>query len=197
MPSFNNQSGASMKVAIVDYRMGNIRSVYNALKYLGAEPVIVSSPSKLNAEKIIIPGVGAFGNGIKNLAPFIPKIEEALVSDTPLLGICLGLQMLLEGSEESPKARGLAAINGKVVKIPTKLKLPHIGWNRLEIKKKTCPLFDGVDDGYVYFVHSYHALPKEDVVAATTHYGCEITAGVWKNNLFGLNFTPRRAEPLA
>lgn len=193
MPSFNNQSGTSMKVAIVDYRMGNIRSVYNALKYLGAEPIIASAPSKLNAEKIIIPGVGAFGNGTKNLAPFVPKIEAALASDTPLLGICLGLQMLFKGSEESPGKKGLAAINGKVVKIPTKLKLPHIGWNHLKIKKKTCPLFDGVDDGYVYFVHSYHALPKEDVVAATTRYGCEITASVWKDNVFGTQFHPEKS----
>ena len=182
-----------MKVAIVDYGMGNIKSVYNALKYLGAKPIVASAPSKLNAEKVIIPGVGAFGNGIKNLVPFIPKIDAALASDTPLLGICLGLQMLFEGSEESPGVKGLAAIDGKVVKIPTKLKLPHIGWNRLEIKNKTCPLFDDVDDGYAYFVHSYHPLPKEDVVAATTHYGCEITAGVWKNNIFGTQFHPEKS----
>lgn len=156
--------------------------------------MVVDAPSKLDVvERVIIPGVGAFGDGMKNLGPFIPKVKEAINSGVPMLGICLGMQMLFEGSEESPKVKGLAAMKGKVVKIQTKLKLPHIGWNRLKIKKKACPLFDGVRDGYVYFVHSYHVLPEEDVVSATTSYGCEITASVWNENIFGAQFHPEKS----
>jgi len=181
------------KVAIVDYGMGNIRSVYNAVRYLGAKPVFVSSPSKLKADGIIIPGVGAFGDGARNLSPFFPKIKEAIASDTPVLGICLGMQMFFESSEESPRAKGLAAMNGKIVKVPTRLKLPQIGWNSLKITKKSCPLFKGIRDASVYFVHSYHAKPKEDVVAATTDYGCAVTAAVWKCNVFGTQFHPEKS----
>jgi glutamine amidotransferase len=178
----------TIKITILNYKMGNIKSVYNALKHLGAKPVIANTPSEVKARKLIIPGVGAFGEGMNNLKSFIPKISEALASNVPLLGICLGLQMFFEGSEEFPAIEGLGLIKGKVVKIRTKLRLPHIGWNSLEIRKEACPLFKGVDDGYAYFVHSYHALPEENVIAATTSYGCEITASVWKKNVFGTQF---------
>lgn len=186
----------TIKVAIVNYRMGNIKSVYNALKYLGAKPVFAKTPSEVKGDKIIIPGVGAFGKGINNLKPFIPKIKEILTSNTPLLGICLGLEMFFENSEESPEIKGLELMRGKVTRIRTKLKLPHIGWNSLEIKKKSCPLFQNIDNGYAYFVHSYHALPEEDVVAATTNYGCKITASVWKKNVFGTQFHPEKSGAL-
>ena len=182
------KGGVIIKITILNYKMGNIKSVYNALKHLGAKPIIANTPSEVKAGKIIIPGVGAFGKGMNNLKPFIPKIREALTSNIPLLGICLGLQMFFEGSEESPATEGLGLMKGKVVKIGTKLRLPHIGWNSLEIKRKACPLFRGIDEGYAYFVHSYHALPEENVVAATTSYGCEINASVWKKNIFGTQF---------
>ena len=170
-----------------------MKSVYNALKYLGAEPVIAKAPSEVNGERMIIPGVGAFGDGMNHLKSFIPKIKEFLASDLPLLGICLGSQMFFEGSEESPKVNGLRLMKGKVIKIRTELKLPHIGWNSLEIRKKACPLFKGVDSGFAYFLHSYHALPEEDVVVGTTSYGCTITASVWKNNVFGTQFHPEKS----
>lgn len=176
--------------------MGNIKSVYNALKHLGAEPIIANTPSEVTSGKIIIPGVGAFGKGMNNLKPFIPKIREALTSNFPLLGICLGSQMFFEGSEESPATEGLGLMKGKVVEIRTKFRLPHIGWNSLEIKKRSCPLFKGVDNGYAYFLHSYHVLPEENVVVATTNYGCEITASVWKNNVFGTQFHPEKSGAL-
>ncbi len=173
--------------------MGNVKSVYNALKFLGADPVIVTKPSEVKGEKLIIPGVGAFGEGMKNLKPFIPKIEEHLTSNAPLLGICLGLQVFFEKSEESPRAKGLGIMKGKVVKIPTSLNLPQIGWNSLEIKKKDCPILKGIDGGYTYFVHGYHAVPEEDVLAATTEYGVDVTAVVWKGNVIGTQFHPEKS----
>ena len=173
--------------------MGNVKSVYNALKYLGADPVIVETLSEIKGEKIIIPGVGSFGEGMKNFQPFIPKLKECLGSDIPLLGICLGLQMFFESSEESPGVKGLGLTRGKVKKINTDLRLPHIGWNFLKIRKKACPLFKGVDGGYVYFIHSYQALPEEDITTATTNYGCEVTASVWKENVYGTQFHPEKS----
>lgn len=173
--------------------MGNVRSVYNALKYSGAKPVVAKYPSEVKGDKIVIPGVGAFGEGINNLKHFIPKIQEFVAAKMPILGICLGLQMFFEESEETSNVDGLKLLRGKVVKIKTKLKLPQIGWNYLEIRKKDCPLFKGINNGYVYFVHSYHALPEEDIVVATTDHGAEINASVWKNQLFGTQFHPEKS----
>lgn len=185
-----------MKIAVIDYEMGNLKSVTNALSFLGAKPIIVKKPSRLRGDKIIVPGVGAFGKASQNLRPFGSKIEESLESNIPLLGICLGLQIFLEESDESPTDKGLALMKGKVRKIETNLKLPLIGWNNLEIKKKNCPLFKGVEGGYVYFVHSYEAVPEEDVVAATTEYGRQICASVWKNNVYGTQFHPEKSGKL-
>jgi len=182
-----------MKISIIDYKMGNIKSVYNALKFLKSDPVIVDKPSKLTGDKIVIPGVGAFGKASHNLEPFRSKIRESLNSAIPLLGICLGLQILLEESEESSTEEGLGIIKGKVQRMKTDLRVPHIGWNNLKIRKKACPLFKDVTRGYVYFVHSYEAVPEEDVTAATTHYGHEICAGVWKENIFGTQFHPEKS----
>ncbi len=186
----------SIKISIIDYKMGNVKSVYNALKYLGGEPIVVKSPSEVNGRRLVIPGVGAFGDGINNLRPFIPKITKLLDSNVPLLGICLGSQMFFEGSEEAPDVKGLGLMKGKVAKIRANLRLPHIGWNSLEIRKKDCPLFKGIDAGFAYFLHSYHALPEEDVVAATTSYGCTINASVWKDNIFGTQFHPEKSGSL-
>jgi glutamine amidotransferase len=182
-----------VRVFIVDYGMGNLRSVYNAVKHVGGEPVIVNKPEELEEGKMIIPGVGAFGKGMKNLEPFLPKILQTIGSGLPVLGICLGLHIMLEGSEEAPEVRGMGLIKGKVVKMRTNLPLPHIGWSRVKVLKESCPLFREVGDDYAYFVHSYHALPEEDVIAATTEYGERITAAVWRENLFGVQFHPERS----
>ncbi len=181
-----------MKLAIVDYGMGNLKSVCNAFRYLGAEPTLVKTPSNLRADKIVIPGVGAFGDGVKNLAPFIPRLKEEIASGTPLLGVCLGMQVLFQSSEESPRVRGIGVMRGKVVRIRTSLRLPHIGWNSIKIKKR-CPLLRGLDGEHMYFVHSYHAVPSEDVVSATTRYGPEVTAAVWKDNVYGTQFHPEKS----
>lgn len=185
-----------MKVDIIDYSMGNVKSVYNALQFLDADPVLVHRPSEMREEKVIIPGVGAFGHGINNLKPFIPKIRELCFSEIPILGICIGFQMFFESSEESPKTNGIGIMEGIVEKINTNLRLPHIGWNYLEITKKQCPLFYGISNGYVYFVHSYHPVPKEDVISAKTEYGNQICASVWKGNVFGTQFHPEKSGKL-
>lgn len=185
-----------MTVSIIDYGMGNMQSVYNALRYLGATPRILDDPGNLKDDKIIIPGVGAFGDAMKNLEEFLPRINEAIDSDTPILGICLGMQVLFEGSEEAPETTGLEALKGKVTKIETNLKLPHIGWNSLNIKKRSCPLFEKIEDGYFYFVHSYQVQPQREVLAATSDYGAEIAASVWKENIFGTQFHPEKSGKL-
>lgn len=175
--------------------MGNIRSVYNAFKAIQAEPIIVNNPEDIKTERIVIPGVGAFADGARNIKPFIPKIVEALKSDTPILGICVGEQVLFEESEEAlGEIKGLGFFRGRIVKIKTSLKVPHMGWNKLKIEKPECPLFKDIGEGYVYFAHSYHAKPLEDVIAAKTKYGEEeVTAVVWKKNIYGVQFHPEKS----
>lgn len=185
-------SGCSMELAIIDYGMGNVKSVYNAFRYLGAKPTVVNKPSDLAADKIVIPGVGAFGDGAKNLAPFAAQIVKAIDSQIPVLGICLGMHLFFEGSEESREARGMRILKGRVVKMRTCQRLPHIGWNSIKVEKEH-PLFRGLDDEPMYFVHSYHPQPKEDITVATTRYGCLVTAGVCKGNVYGTQFHPEKS----
>lgn len=182
----------ALNVAVIYYGMGNLKSVCNALKFLGVNPIIADSPSKLNADKIIIPGVGAFEDGIRNIEPFLPEIKRILKSNIPILGICLGLQMLFQQSEESQGTAGLGIIKGKVKKIETNLKLPHIGWNSITIEKNST-LFRNIKNGYVYFVHSYHPIPEQDITVASTQYGTKITAAIENNNMFGVQFHPEKS----
>lgn len=184
---------AKITVAIINYGMGNLKSVYNALKFLKVKPIIVDTPSKLKADKIIIPGVGAFEDGMCNIKPFTPTIMKSIASNIPILGICLGFQMFFETSEESLGIGGLGIMKGKVERIRTALKLPHIGWNSITVDKKNSRLFKGVENRYVYFVHSYHPLPEQDVTVASTQYGSKITAAVEKGNIFGVQFHPEKS----
>ncbi len=185
-----------MKVSIVDYGMGNIKSVSNALDFLDAEPLIASEPEDIEGDHIIIPGVGAFGDAMESFEPFLPRINRSIDSGVPILGICLGMQLFFETSEESPDTKGISALKGRVTRPLTDLRLPQIGWNSIEVRKDDCRLFDGIDDGYVYYAHSYHVETREDVVAATSDYGIEITASVWRDNLYGTQFHPEKSGKL-
>lgn len=187
-------------IAIIDYDAGNIRSVEKALIALGEQPVVTRDKNTiLAADKLILPGVGAFGDAMERLHQYglVDVIREAVKNGTPLLGICLGLQLLFEHSDESDGVKGLGILKGQILKIPDSpgLKIPHMGWNSLEIKPDT-RLFAGISNGaYVYFVHSYY-LKAEDpkIVAAITEYSTHIHAAVEQGNVFACQFHPEKSS---
>ena len=185
-------------IAIIDYGAGNLRSVHKAFDYLETETVITSDPDVIMAaEKAILPGVGAFGDAMDQLtASGLDKVVmDFIASGKPFLGICLGLHLLFEESEETPGVKGLGYFKGKILKIKGKdLKIPQMGWNKLKFNGE-CKLFDGIKDGeYMYFVHSYYAKPenKEDS-AATVIYGDELDIAVHKNNVYATQFHPEKS----
>lgn len=186
-------------IAIIDYGAGNLHSVKNALDFLGAESCITKdSDVILNADKVILPGVGAFADAMNNLRKngLEETVKNAAQSGKPFLGICLGLQLLFEKSEESPNALGLGILKGQSVKIPKKdgLKIPHMGWNSLEIPKKSKILKNIGDEPFVYFVHSYYILPDdESVVSAYTDYGTRLGIAIERDNMFALQFHPEKS----
>ena len=185
-------------IAIIDYDAGNLKSVEKALLFLGEEAKITSDAEEiLGADKIILPGVGAFGDAMEklNTRGLSEVIREAVKRKIPLLGICLGLQLLFEASEESPGVDGLSVLKGKIVRIPDKegFKVPHIGWNSLKINPES-KLFAGIpEDSYVYFVHSYYLAAEEPIVAATTDYVVDIHAAVEKEHVFACQFHPEKS----
>ena len=187
----------SEKIVIIDYGMGNLHSVNKAMKYVGAEVEVTSEVTKIaKADKVILPGVGAFGDCMLNLEKYglVPVIKETLASDKPFLGICLGLQLLFEGSEEAPGIQGLGFFKGQVEKIKTDLKVPHMGWNSL-ILKTPSPLLTKAADGYVYFVHSFHAVPEDKgIITAVCDYGTEVTAAVGRGNVQAVQFHPEKSS---
>ena len=187
-------------IAIIDYDAGNIKSVEKAIHYLGEETTETRDPQTLlNADKVILPGVGSFGQAMENLHTYglVPVIHEIVEKKTPFLGICLGLQLLFESSEETPGVEGLGILKGKIVKIPPApgLKIPHMGWNNIKVKEDS-RLFKGLPENpYVYFVHSYYLqADDEDIVAATTEYGVKIHAAVEKDNIFACQFHPEKSS---
>ena len=188
-------------IAIVDYGMGNLRSVEKGFLKVGVDARIVNDAASIdNAAGGVLPGVGAFMDCIKNLTDM--KLTEAIIKaigkGKPFLGICLGLQVLFSESEEFGVCRGLNIFKGKVVRFPKmELKVPHMGWNTLDIKKKP-PIFDGIEDkSYFYFVHSFYVVPEDkDIIAGTTEYGVNFTAMVWKDNVFAMQFHPEKSQEL-
>lgn len=187
-------------IAVIDYDAGNLKSVEKALAFLGETPVITRDKEELlAADKVILPGVGAFGDAMERLHQYglVDVIKEIAQKGTPFLGICLGLQLMFESSEESPGVEGLGLLPGKILRIPEApgLKVPHMGWNSLKIRPDS-RLFQGIPEGsYVYFVHSYYLKAgSEDIVAATTEYGTHIHAAVEKGNIFACQFHPEKSS---
>lgn len=182
-------------IAIVNYGMGNLFSIYNALDRVGANPKIICDPEDLaGADGIVVPGVGAFGSCMDQLSRFEDVLRKAFEDGVPMFGICIGMQVLFEESEESPGARGLGWIKGNVVRLPEGVMIPQMGWNSLTIKRPV-QMFDGISDGDMfYFVHSYYGRPVDrSVIAATTEHGVEVTAAVVKDNLFATQFHPEKS----
>lgn len=187
-------------VAIIDYDAGNIRSVEKAVRYLGKEVTVTSEPEEiLAADRVILPGVGAFGDAMKRLHAMglVEVIRQAADRGTPFLGICLGLQLLFEKSEESPGVPGLGLLRGEILRLPELpgLKVPHIGWNSLKYPNPG-RLFRGIpEDSCVYFVHSYYLKAQDEgIVTATTEYGTLVHASVESGNLFACQFHPEKSS---
>ena len=187
-------------IAIIDYDAGNINSVEKALKTLGQDVLVTRDPEViLNADKVILPGVGAFGDAMEKLHDYklVEVIRKVVDNNTPFLGICLGLQLMFESSEETPGVEGLCLLKGKIVKIPDngELKIPHMGWNSLHFQNEGRLFANLPQDSYVYFVHSYYLQAEdESIVKATTDYSTCIHASVESGNVFACQFHPEKSS---
>lgn len=187
-------------IAIIDYDAGNIKSVEKAIAFLGEEAVITRDRETiLHADKVILPGVGSFGDAMEKLHKYglVEVIHEVVAQGKPFLGICLGLQLLFESSEETPGVEGLGLLKGKIIRIPNtdELKVPQIGWNSLQFPREGKLFKNLPQDSYVYFVHSYYLQAEEpDIVVATTEYGVTIHAAVEKDNIFACQFHPEKSS---
>ena len=187
-------------IAIIDYDAGNIKSVEKALKTLGQEVVVTRDAEIiLKADKVILPGVGAFGDAMSKLHDYglVDVIYKVVEKNTPFLGICLGLQLMFESSEETPGVEGLGILKGKIVKIPENgdLKIPHMGWNSLHFQNEGRLFANLPQDSYVYFVHSYYLQAEDErIVKATTDYSTCIHASVEKDNVFACQFHPEKSS---
>ena len=185
-------------IAIVDYGMGNLRSVQRAFEYVGAEAVVTTNRATIeSASAVVLPGVGAFGKAMSNLerAGLADVIRQVIVRGRPFLGICLGLQLLFEESDEMGEHRGLGVFGGSVKRFEVGLKVPQIGWNQIHIRQAN-PLLEGVADGnYAYFVHSYYVAPADpEIVLATTDYEIDYASIIGQNNVFGIQFHPEKSQ---
>jgi glutamine amidotransferase len=194
-----------VKIAIVDYGMGNLRSVQKALEYLGFRADITSDPEQVvSADKVIVPGVGAFGAAVQNLKSLrsnsglsmFDAVVEFIRSGRPMFGICLGMQLLLSVSEEMGEHPGFGIIPGRVVRFPSMpgLKVPHMGWNSLRILRRAPALANVADGAMVYFVHSYYCVPDDpNVWATSTEHGVEFCSSLWHENVFATQFHPEKS----
>jgi imidazole glycerol-phosphate synthase subunit HisH len=190
-----------MKIAIIDYGMGNIHSVAKAVQVCGAQPLISNKKSEISAaDKIILPGVGAFDDAMQELnkLDLIGLIHDQVKLKKPFLGICLGMQLLLEGSQEAKTAKGLGIIKGEVVKFKAQsgLKVPHMGWNDCKVVAENSTLLSGINgSAQVYFCHSYYPVPADkSVIAATCDYGVEFACVLAQKNVYGIQFHPEKSQ---
>lgn len=191
-----------MTIAIVDYGMGNLHSVSKAVERLGYECVVTGEAEQiLAADHVILPGVGAFGDAMGHLreSGLDLVVKQVAAGGQPLLGICLGMQLLFSNSDEHGSHEGLDIFSGSVVRFELRddYKVPHMGWNKLSFRQPQSPLLQGLEEGHVYFVHSYHALvAKESDLLAVTDYGYPVTAIVGQGNVFGMQFHPEKSGEL-
>lgn len=192
-------------IAVIDYGMGNLRSVQKGFERVGHKCIVTRDTKEIsNATHVVLPGVGAFKDCMENLKNYglVDSIIKAIQAGKPFLGICLGLQLLFSESEEFGRHEGLDIIKGQVVRFPSelrthdmKLKIPHIGWNNIKIDKKPPILKDIAEGSYLYFVHSYYVVPKDSSIAATsTYYGIDFVSSIWKDNIFACQFHPEKSQ---
>lgn len=193
-------------IAIIDYGIGNLRSVQKALQQVGGDARLISTPSELeSAKKIVLPGVAAFGDAMDNLSQMglVEPLTMAIKSGVPYLGFCLGLQLLFDVSHEDGMHLGLGIFPGKVARFQhdpsmsaDRLAVPHMGWNQIHMTPQSCPMLNGIENGdYVYFAHSYHVVPADQsIVAATTDYGYPFVSAVWRDNIFATQFHPEKSQ---
>jgi len=187
-------------IAIIDYGMGNLRSVQKAFEKVGHQAIVTSDPAQVTAAaKVVLPGVGAFEDAAAELRrlDLVKPVLQAIDSGKPFLGICLGLQLLFDVSYENGRHEGLGVLRGECVRfdLPKEYAVPHMGWNQLDIRRPA-PILSGVAEGaYVYFVHSYYVVPKDaEVIAAETDYGGPFCAMVWRDNVFATQFHPEKSQ---
>ncbi len=198
-------------IAIIDYGMGNLRSVQKGFERMGREAVVTRDPKTiLDAGKVVLPGVGAFPDCMRNLEEYglIDAVKQSINSGKPFLGICLGLQLLFTESEEFGISKGLDIIKGRVIRFKgpafdtphsalDTLKVPHMGWNSLSIKRPPPAMQDVPDGSHVYFVHSFHVVPEDkSVIATTTPYGIDFVSSIWKDNILAVQFHPEKSQAL-
>lgn len=181
-------------ISIINYGSGNLKSIHNGLIKVGADPLITSDPDKLSKSKVLIlPGVGAFGTAMYNLTEYEDIIKDHINQGKPFLGVCLGLHLLLSNSAESSGIQGLNIFQGDVNKLPPGNKIPHMGWNQINLKNG-CPILKNIENEYFYFVHSYYIRPKdENIIAATASYGVDIPSVLFKGNVFATQFHPEKS----
>ena len=181
-------------ITIIDYKSGNLKSISNGFKKIGEDFLITDDIELISdAKHLVLPGVGAFGSAMENLEPFRDVIYEHVNDNKPFLGVCLGQQVLMGQSEESPNASGLNLFKGKCEYLPEGVKIPHMGWNKLNVVNDS-PILNGVDGEYFYFVHSYHVIPEDDeIIAGVCDYGIDVVASLSQNNLFSTQFHPEKS----
>lgn len=182
-------------IGVIDYGAGNLKSIGNACRKLGYETTLVRTPEELDkAEKIILPGVGNFGQSMQELMKYRDALKDKIKEGVPFLGICLGIQVILEKSDESTDTKGLGLLKGRNIRLPDNVKIPHMGWNNINIVKET-PLLNGIPDkSMFYFVHSYIPQPKDrETILATTEYGIEFPSIIGRENIYATQFHPEKS----